>query len=96
MDYLSKTFGNLLILEDFNNEGNDHEIGNFLDAYGLKDFIKAGTCFTSDDNPRTIDLILTNRSRCLTNTLTTETGISDFYLMVSTVLTSGFKKRGPN
>ena len=63
--------------------------------YGLKNLIKAATCFKSVENPRTTDLILTNRSRCLSNTLNTETGISDFHLMVSTVLYSGFTMRGP-
>ena len=52
-------------------------------------------CFKSDKNPTTINLILTDRSRCFSNTLTTETGIFDFHLMVSIVLNSGFTKRGP-
>ena len=74
MDYLSDTYENFLILGDFNNEENDHEIRNFLDAYGLKNLVKEATCFKSDTNPRTIDLILTNRKRCFSNTLATETG----------------------
>lgn len=49
-----------------------------------------------DENPRTIDLILTNRSRCFSNTLTIETGIPDFQLMVSTDLNSGFTKGSRN
>ena len=80
MDHLGKTSENFLTLGDFNNEENDHEIGNFLDAYGLKNLIKAATCFKSDENPRTIELILANRSRCFFNTFTTETGISDFQI----------------
>ena len=95
MDYLSDTYENFIILGDFNNEENDDEIRNFLDAYGLNNLVKGATCFKSDTNPRTIDLILTNRKRCFSNTLTTETGLSDFHLMVSTVLKSGFVKRGP-
>ena len=85
MDHLSDTYENFIILGDFNNEENDHEFRNFLDAYGLNNLIKGATCFKSDTNPRTIDLILTN----------IETGLSDFHLMVSTVLKSGFVKRGP-
>ena len=83
------------INEETINEENDHEIRNFLDAYGLKNLVKEATCFKSNTNPRTIDLILTNRKRCFSNTLATETGLSDFHLMVSTVLKSGFVKRGP-
>ena len=85
MDYLSKTIENFLILGDFNNEENDHEIGNFLDAYGPKNLMKAAACFKSDQNPRTIDFRLTNRTRYFSNTFTTTTGISDFHLMVLTV-----------
>ena len=93
MDSLSETCENFLIHRNFNIEKNDDEIRIFLDAYGLKNLIKAATCFRSDENHKTMDLILTNKSRCFSNTLTTETGISDFHFMVSTVLNSGFKKR---
>ena len=85
MDYLSKTIENCLILRDFNNDENDHEIGNFLDAYGPKNLIKAATCFKSNENPRIIDFRLINRTRYFSNTFTTATGITDCYLMVSTV-----------
>ena len=95
MDYLGDTYENVLIFGDLNNEETDHEIRNFLDPYGLKNLIKTATCFKSDTNPSTIDLILTNRKRCLSNTLTTETGLSDFHRMVSMVLKNGFVKRGP-
>ena len=95
MDHLSNTYENILIIGDLNNEENDHEISNFLGAYGINNLVTAATCFKSDTNPRTIDLILTNRKRCFSNTLTTETGLPDFHLMVSTVLKSGFVKRGP-
>ena len=85
MDYLSKTIENFLILGDFNNEQNDHEIWNFLDAYDPKKLIKAATCFKSDENRRTIYFRPINRTRYFANTFTTTTGISDCHLMVSTV-----------
>ena len=61
MDYLSDTYENFLFLGDFNKEETDHEIRNFLDAYGLKNLLKTATCFKSDTNPSTMDLIWTNR-----------------------------------
>ena len=64
MDYLSDTDENVIILCDFNNEEDDHGIRNFLDAHGVNHLVKAATCFKSDTDPRTIDLILTNRIRC--------------------------------
>ena len=95
MGYLSDTYEYYLVFGGFNNEENDHEIINFLDAYGAKNLVKAATCFKSDTNPRTIDFILANRKRCFSNTLATETRLSDFYLMISTILKSGFVKCWP-
>ena len=87
-----KTF---FIVGDFNIEENDHEVRNFFDAYGLKNLVKAATCFKSDTNPRTIDVILTHRKKCFSNTITIEPRLSDFHLMILTVLKSGFLKKGP-
>ena len=61
MDYINDAYENILILGVFNNTNNEHEIRNFLDDYGLKSLVKAATCFKSDTNPRTFDLILTNK-----------------------------------
>ena len=74
MDYLRDTYEKFIILGDFNSEEDDHEIRKFLDGYGLNNLVKAATSFQLDINPRTIDLILTNRKRCFSNTLATETG----------------------
>ena len=79
----------------FNTEENDHEVRNFFDAYGLKNLVKAATCFKLDTNPRTIDLILTNRKRCFSNIITIEKRLSNFHLMILTVLKSGFVEKGP-
>ena len=94
VDCLSDTYENLFIVGDFNNEEKDHEIRNFLDANGLKNLVKTATCFKSDAIPRTIDFILASKERCFSNTFTTEAELSDFHPMMSTVLKSGFVKRG--
>ncbi len=60
----------------------------------LQNLIKGPTCFKSD-NPRCIDLILTNRKHNFQNTTTTETGLSDFHAMIVSMLKGGFSKRGP-
>ena len=52
------------------------------------------TCFKSG-NPRSIDLILTNRKSSFRNTVAIESGLSDFHAMIVTVLKGGFVKRGP-
>ena len=53
------------------------------------------TCFKSPDNPKTIDLILTNKKRSFMGSSTVETGLSDFHAMIFTVLKGGFVKKGP-
>ena len=91
---------NLLFVEHENIKANEHlnssrlHLNKFGDSV-LAILVKGATCFKSDTNPRAIDLILTNRKRCFSNTLTTKTGLSDFHLMVSTVLKSGFVKGVP-
>ena len=66
-----------------------------MDIYGLKNFIKSPTCYKSADNPSSIDMFLTNKTSGFQNTTTIEVGLSDFHLMILTVLNSGFVKRGP-
>ena len=65
-----------------------------MDSYNLYNIIKGPTCFKSD-NPRYIDLILTNRKHNFQNTTTAETGLSDFHAMIVSILKGGFNKRGP-
>ena len=48
--------------------------------------------FQKPDNPSCIDLFLTNRPQSFQNTLTVETGISDFHKMVITVMKVFYKK----
>ena len=79
---------------DFNTEENDENISNFMESYNLKNIVKTPTCFKSD-RPRTIDLILTNRISNFQNTVSIETGLSDFHCMIATVVKGGFIKRGP-
>ena len=45
---------------NFNCEVSEFVISNFMDSYNLYNLVKGPTCFKSD-NPRCIDLILTNR-----------------------------------
>ena len=49
MDHLSETFENFLILGT-SIEEDDHKIGTFFHAPGLKNLIKAATCFKSNEN----------------------------------------------
>ena len=73
----------------------DANLKDFCYLYLLKNLIKKPTCFKNPGNPKTIDLILTNRPRCFCNSDTLETGLSDFHKLTVTVLKTFFKKRSP-
>ena len=94
IDHYSQKFENFLLLGDFNTVETDQHVHNFLNGYAVKTLVKEPTCFKSE-NPRCIDLILTNRYRTFQNTTTVETGLSDFHKMVLTVLKTTYQKAGP-
>ena len=64
----------------------DKNLKDFCNLYLLKNLIKKPTCFKNPENPKTIDLILTNRPRSFCNSDTLETGLSDFHKLTVTVL----------
>ena len=94
VDHYSEKYENFSLLGDFNAVETDQQVHNFMNGYALKNLIKEPTCFKSE-NPRCIDLILTNRYRSFQNTTTVETGLSDFHKMVLTVLKTTYQKAGP-
>ena len=63
--------------------------------YDLENLIKEPTCFKSTENPSSIDVILTNKKCKFQNSMTVETGLSDFHKMTVTVMKNHFKKKEP-
>ena len=57
--------------------------------------VKVPTCFKNPNNPSCVDLMLTNKPMCFQNTVTLETGLSDFHKMTLTVMKYYFKKQEP-
>ena len=92
INFYSKTYENLIILDDFNAEISDSSMESFYTINNFKCIIKEPTCYKNPDNPTCIDLILTNCPKNFQESSTLETGISDFYKMVLTV----FKSEAPN
>ena len=82
-----------LLLGDLNTVETDQQVHNFMNGYALKKLMKEPTCFKSE-NPRCIDLILTNRYMSFQNTTTFETGHSDFHKVVPTVPKTAYHKAG--
>ena len=93
LDQLSPRYENFVIVGDLNSEETNCEISNFMDVYGLRNLIKSPTCYKSADSPTSIDMFLTNKTSGFQNTTTMEVGLSDFHLMILTVLKSGLLKK---
>ena len=94
VDHYSEKYDNYLFFGDFNTVETDQQIRSFMDSYDLNNLVKEPTCFRAE-NPRCIDLILTNRYRSFLHTTTFETGLSDFHKMIVTVLKTTYAKTGP-
>ena len=73
----------------------DANLKDFCNLYLLKNLIKKPTCFKNPENPKTIDLILTNRPRSFWSSDTLETGLSDFHKLSVTVIKTFSKKQSP-
>ena len=81
-----------MLLGDLDVESSYPVLNGFCNIYNLFSLVKEPTCFTNPYNPSFIDILITNRPRCFQNTLTVETGISDFHKMVITVTKVFYKK----
>ena len=84
---------NIIFLGDLNSQTSENYVYDFCNVYSLSNLVKEPTCFKNPDNPFCIDLFLTNRPKCFQCTLTMETGIPDFHIVVITVLKIFHKKQ---
>ena len=60
LDKRQATYGNLIILKNFNVEPKEEIVVEFLNLCNLRNLVKQNTCFKKHDKPTCIDLILTN------------------------------------
>ena len=95
MDVYDKSYDKFLLVGDFNAEETEAVLGDFLNAYSLKNLVKEKTCFKSLQNPSTVDIFLTNNYRCFQGTCALSVGISDFHKLIITVMKSTFEKLPP-
>ena len=95
LDKFLPQYENLLLLGDFNSEMAEDDMKNFCETYNLTNLITDPTCFKSVENPSCIDVMLTNRNLCFENSMTIETGLSDFHKMTVTVMKKYYKKLEP-
>ena len=84
LDIYVNKYDNILLLGDFNSETSENYLNDFCNVYNLWNIVKEPTCFKNPKNSSCIDLFHTNCLRCFQNTVSVETGISDFYKMYGT------------
>ena len=92
--YIPK-YENLLMIGDWNSSVHEEHMKDFCETYELANLIKENTCFKSTENPSSIDIILTNKKNSFQNSMTVETGLSDFHKMTVTVMKKFKKKKDP-
>ena len=92
LDIYSTSYDGFIILDDFNIEMEEQQIKDFCDNYSLKSLIRQPTCSKSPSNPTCIDLSITNALEKFQSTCGQETGLSDFHLIIVTVMMKIFKK----
>ena len=70
-------YDSFLLIGDFNSQITEKDIEYFCKIYNLCNLIKEPTCYKNPNNPSSIDLMLTNKSRSFHGSTTVETGLSD-------------------
>ena len=93
LDKLLPKYVIILLLGDWNSAVTETEMKEFCEIYNLENLIKHPTCHKSAANPSSIDTMLTNKTKSFQNSMTVETGLSDFHKR--TVLKKHFKKKDP-
>ena len=84
----------IIINGDFNLEPESPELSTFITSHSFYNHMKEKTCWKSE-NGSCIDLIISNKKLSLMNTGTCETGLSDYHLLIYTMLRTTFDKRPP-
>ena len=91
-DNYSPKYDNFIILGDLYSEPTESAVRDFWEIYSCKNLIKDNTCFKNPSNPSCIDLIIKNQPKSFRNSVTVETGSSDFQKMTLTVMEVFYKK----
>ena len=91
----SVSYGKVFLIGDFNAEETNFHIIDFCNLYMLENLIKTPTCFKNLDDPKTIDLMLTNSARSFEKSCAVETGLSDIHQMTVTILKPYLEMKHP-
>ena len=86
----------MILLGDFNVELIEQHVKDFSLAYDCKNTFKDKTCYKNPENPKCIDLIMTNMLKAFEISLAIEAGLSYFNKVCFTVLNVFDTKHRPN
>ena len=92
LDKYLGNYDNILLLGDFNSTMPERSMKNFCELYDHQNLMNDPTCYKNASNPSSIDVILTTGKTNFQNSMTVETGLSDYHKMIITVLKVHFKK----
>ena len=92
LDIYSQKYHKFLLYGDFNSEYTESRLSEFLLKFDSKNLVMEKTCFENPENPRCIDLFLTNSVQNFQNISVFAIGMSDFHKMILTVLKTSFPK----
>ena len=92
-DFFSTNYENFLLVGDFNAEESNNSVKDFCDVYGFQHLIKESGWYKNPNNPKCIDLMLTNKKRSFQNSCAIEIALSDFHKI--TVFKCYFAKAEP-
>ena len=81
-----------LMAGDFNTEGTNKILVDFMVQDSVKNLVKEPTCFKSLTNPSCIGVFITNSPLSFQSTTTRTTSLCDFLRMIVTVVRSTFPK----
>ena len=101
LDKATRTYGNIVLLGDINIDTEDEKakgrtkLSEFCDIFDLEKLINCSTCDTIRYASTSIDVVMTNKKRSLKNSCTVATGISDYHLMVLTVMRANYERFKP-
>ena len=95
IQFYSKTYENI-IMGHFNAAVSEPKLASACTFYNFKSFIKKPTCYKNADNPSCIDLNLRSCPNYFQDSLTFDTGSSDFQKLILTLFKSEIPRQQPN
>ena len=95
LDLFTTKYERLLFLGEFNAGMEASSIKIFCSNYNLTSMINKPTCYKNPDKPSCIDLILTNCPGSFQNSCVIAIGLSDFHMIIVTVMKTSYRKIEP-